>query len=63
VIAAFVILGLYWNDGTCGPTETLKWRTYAMVAATRMLMYVATVTALFHLTGRIHPESRIMVSF
>jgi hypothetical protein len=60
IVAAVVILAKYWGDETCGPSETLKWRTYALIAATRMLLYVSTVTALFHLNGRMHPMARIM---
>jgi len=60
IVAAVVILAKYWADETCGPSETLKWRTYALIAATRMALYVSTVTAMYHLNGRLHPMARIM---
>ena len=52
IIAAVVILAKYWDDTTCVSTETAKWKTYALIAAMRMFLYVSSVTALYYLNGR-----------
>jgi hypothetical protein len=61
IVAAVSILGLYWDDHVCGELETAKWRTYALIAATRMFLYITTVTALFHLNNRADISSNVMV--
>jgi len=52
IIAAIVILSKYWYDDTCVATETAKWKTYALIAAMRMFLYVSSVSALYYLNGR-----------
>ena len=56
-----VVLSLYWNDHVCSLEETMKWRTYALIAAARMTLYISSVTALYLLNGRLSPHTQIMV--
>lgn len=61
IVAAVVVLSLYWNDHVCSLEETMKWRTYALIAAARMTLYISSVTALYLLNGRLSPHTQIMV--
>jgi len=60
IIAAVVILSKYWHDTTCEPSETTKWKTYALIAALRMFLYVSSVSALYRLNGRMPATTRLM---
>lgn len=62
-MAALVVLFMYWDDHTCSVGETLKWRTYATIAAARMFLYISAVTALYLLNGRVSPHTQLMVRF